>query len=77
MVIKLNTFSRLLSSSRQTTDDNLQKTDTHRQTTRPSIIYNPTSHKATTIRAINLRLTRQLNGRNQVLRQRFQQEQLL
>jgi len=45
--------------------------------------YNPTSHKATTIRrdpdktcTTSLWLPWQLNGRKQVLRQRFQQEQL-
>jgi len=34
---------------------NLQKTDTYRQTTRPIILYNPTTHKATTIRTLTRR----------------------
>ena len=48
-----NNFSRLLGHSRQqqTTNDNLQKTDTYQQITRPAS-YNPTSHKATTIRTL-------------------------
>ena len=40
----------------QTTNDNLQKTDTYLQITRP-VIVQPTSHKATTIRALTRQAT--------------------
>ena len=62
-------------------DNNLQETDTYRQTTQPIILqpnfsqsYDYTDPDKT--RATSLWLTWQLNGRKQVLRQRFQQEQL-